>query len=1218
LALRLPQAGPLALAIEVLAGAAVLGLVVLGGLHLKLSYGPIDAGFLVEPIERAINAEIAPLHADIAGAALRYEEGARDIRFRLERVVIRGEGGTIVAEAPSAGISLSAGALLAGQIAPSSIELIRPRLQLEYSDATGLSLRAPGSFPEPRPAKRPRLAELPEVDTNAIGDTGAGSRGGAVDDNVEKGFRVSIAETMSAALTEARRKSTASSYLTGIGLVEAEVLLDAGGERTRWRLPRLAIDLEHREKRSIIRGAGQLATLSGPVSFELSAEESEKRKQLVLTARVSNLVPRDLTEGLTGFGALAALAMPVSGDCTISLSSTGELQDVETTLDLGGGAIALTSLGVEPIKLDDGKLQLRYVSEDDRIEILPSILRVGQSRATVTGTAVPRKAGGSVNLWEFNVSLGDVQLADEASGLAPAGVDEWTIRGAFVPRSGLLAVERMRIKAGGGLLDVAGRASATMGLGLRGVVSAMPTDLFKRLWPRALAPPTRTWVMANISGGRIVEGQIDVSLKPEELARLDQAGEVPEGGLVAGIAGENLAIGYVPGMPPIVAERASLKLNGSVLSAEVPHGIVTLASGQKLELRSGRLDVTSTLSPRPDATAEFEVVGEVDGGLELLSHPRLALAQRAGFKPGDITGRLTGAYRLSFPLIDDLKLDDIAVRGNARVEELGSGQMLGPMPLQGGTLDLVVTEAALDASGKVLLDGVPAEITWSRPFEGQAQPLKLSAVLDATDRDQLDLAVNHFLIGDLPVTLTVTSPSGADRMVEVEADLTPAELVLDNMAWRKPPGQTARLTFRLAPQADGGAVLENVTIIGDGIDVAGSIWLDKDRRLTAFEFPEFSMNFLSRLRISGKVQNDVWKVRAAGTTYDGRTLFKSFFSAGQLTSTSIPEAKTRTGIDLEAEIDAMVGFEDTTVRNVELALSRRAGKLKSLKAKGTLASGEPIFVRLDKGAEGRRLVAETRDAGNAFRLVGFYSNVEGGEAILHVNLDGRGAVEKSGTLWTRRFEILGDTVVKKVLARSRDVAEGGSSAVAKPERQRLYFNQLKVPFSVGSGQLVLHDSIINGPTLGATMRGKVDFDRGYVQISGTYVPLYGLNSMLGSVPILGDILTGGQGGGIVGLTFVVQGNLKDPQVGVNPVSALTPGIFRQIFETDPGAAGIQQRKLRAGDKAVVPTTSSLPVQTEGAAPSIGEAMEVQTVPPKSKKKGKTAGAEEPAWEAQSN
>jgi hypothetical protein len=150
------------------------------------------------------------------------------------------------------------------------------------------------------------------------------------------------------------------------------------------------------------------------------------------------------------------------------------------------------------------------------------------------------------------------------------------------------------------------------------------------------------------------------------------------------------------------------------------------------------------------------------------------------------------------------------------------------------------------------------------------------------------------------------------------------------------------------------------------------------------------------------------------------------------------------------------------------------------------------------------------------------------------------------------------------------------------------------------------------------MRGKVDFDRGYVQISGTYVPLYGLNSMLGSVPILGDILTGGQGGGIVGLTFVVQGNLKDPQVGVNPVSALTPGIFRQIFETDPGAAGIQQRKLRAGDKAVVPTTSSLPVQTEGAAPSIGEAMEVQTVPPKSKKKGKTAGAEEPAWEAQSN
>ncbi len=301
-------------------------------------------------------------------------------------------------------------------------------------------------------------------------------------------------------------------------------------------------------------------------------------------------------------------------------------------LDLGRGALALSSLGVEPIGLDDGKLTLRYVSEEGRIEVLPSVLRAGKSRATVSGTAVPRKAGGTVNLWEFNVALADVMLADEAAGLAAAGVDEWTIRGAFVPQSGLLAIERMRIKAGGGTLDIAGRASASMGLGLRGVVTAMPTDHFKRLWPRALAPPTRDWVMANIAGGTIVEGHIDIALGPKELAGLEATGDVPPGTIVAGLASEGVAIGHVPGLPPILAERASLKLDGSVFAAEVPHGIVTLASGRKLELQDGRFDIAKTLSERPEATTEFKVTGEVDGGLELLGHPRLALAQRAGFQ----------------------------------------------------------------------------------------------------------------------------------------------------------------------------------------------------------------------------------------------------------------------------------------------------------------------------------------------------------------------------------------------------------------------------------------------------------------------------------------------------------------------------------------------------------------------------------------------------------
>ena len=101
---------------------------------------------------------------------------------------------------------------------------------------------------------------------------------------------------------------------------------------------------------------------------------------------------------------------------------------------------------------------------------------------------------------------------------------------------------------------------------------------------------------------------------------------------------------------------------------------------------------------------------------------------------------------------------------------------------------------------------------------------------------------------------------------------------------------------------------------------------------------------------------------------------------------------------------------------------------------------------------------------------------------------------------------------------------------------------------MGNGEFLLNDAYVNGPALGATMRGRVNFKTQTVNLGGTYVPLYGLNSALGAIPILGGIFVGRQGEGVVGITFALQGPLDDPNVLVNPMSVVAPGIFRQIFE----------------------------------------------------------------------
>ena len=203
---------------------------------------------------------------------------------------------------------------------------------------------------------------------------------------------------------------------------------------------------------------------------------------------------------------------------------------------------------------------------------------------------------------------------------------------------------------------------------------------------------------------------------------------------------------------------------------------------------------------------------------------------------------------------------------------------------------------------------------------------------------------------------------------------------------------------------------------------------------------------------------------------------------------------------MTAEIATVTGFYDTTIKDVEVTMKKRNGRLVALDAKGELNGRAPVAVHLAQNSGGARLInAEARDAGDAFRVVGFYPSVKGGEASLEVNLDAGGADNKSGTLWARQFTVLGDSVVNDVLTDPDSAAVLGDRK-QQVTRQQIFFNQLRAPFSVGAGKFRLKDAYMNGPMLGATLRGMVDFKAQTVDLGGTYVPLYGLNSALARSP----------------------------------------------------------------------------------------------------------------------
>lgn len=1132
---------------ELFAGILVVGLLVVVGGYGRLARGPISLPSLVPTIESAINGQLTDMHVKIDDAILTRTPDGPGVLFRLINIRLIDQDGSIVAQAPLAAIGMSGAALLSGKIAPGSVDFIGPRLLLFYSPEQGVTL----TFQKPAAAESETLirGSLPAEGSPAA-ETPATETIIAKRPEVLQvsGRRLDLAEVFQ----RARRGNT--SYLTRFGFKNALVVLNQNGTETSWQVPDFAIDLEHLDHRSIIVGQANVASTKGDWQVEVRAEQRTRQHSFALTTLIQNLVPSGLAGNFPSLKALRALDMVVNGESTIELSSSGRFLGGEAKLELESGQITPAWDPDNAMRIDHGNLFVRYRKEKDTIEIAPSTLAWGESKATVSGEVRPlRDASGAATAWDFTLKANDAVLAVEEFGLAPVRVDEWQVSGNVAPGDGRLTISRFVIRAGGASISFAGSihdAPDSPEINIAGELSPMSMDMLKRFWPKFLAANARDWTLHRIGAGQLLGGKFKVNLAAGELAKIEAGQDAPEGAINVELDLTGLSIAYMEKLPPVLTGAAKFVIDGTAMSVDIPQGkLIVPSTGEEIALSEGRFYIADLRPDPQEGAVSFKASAATPAVLALLDEEPLGYLKAVGLKPGFLGGTAEGGFELSMPLKEDLTFKEVKLRGMARLDQAVAPNLAGNMGIENGSLDVNVTEEGVEVKGPVQIKGIPAELSWQRVFyakDDRQPPITVTATLDEATREKLGFKVNHLVKGPTPVTLSIAGLGQTAPAMSFSADLTNAKLLFAAMGWTKPAGRAANLTFEMAQQEDGSTTLQNFRMAGNDLNIAGDVVLDPQQHLKGFYFSDFSIDFLTHVEITAAVRDDqVLDIRATGTTYNGKEFFRSLFAAGQFTDEAAEPADPF-GVDLTADIDTVIGFYDTNARNVHVSFKKRNGRVVALEARGDLNGKAPAAVMLEMNGGVREIRAEARDAGAAFRLIGFYPNVDGGEASLEVNLDAGGPGAKSGTLWTRDFAVLGDEVVNDVLADPNSQAVLGTQRQA--QRARIEFKQLRAPFSVGGGKFRLQDAYMNGPQLGATMRGTVDFRAQTVDLGGTYVPLYGLNSAFRNIPILGPVLTGRQGEGLVGITFAIRGNLEDPSVLVNPVSVMTPGIFRQIFE----------------------------------------------------------------------
>ena len=109
------------------------------------------------------------------------------------------------------------------------------------------------------------------------------------------------------------------------------------------------------------------------------------------------------------------------------------------------------------------------------------------------------------------------------------------------------------------------------------------------------------------------------------------------------------------------------------------------------------------------------------------------------------------------------------------------------------------------------------------------------------------------------------------------------------------------------------------------------------------------------------------------------------------------------------------------------------------------------------------------------------------------------------------------------------------------------FSKLVAPFSLLDQTLQLNDARAFSSSLGLTAKGRLDLGGEKMDMEGTIVPAYFFNSLLGNIPLVGKLFSPETGGGVFAARYTLRGPIQDPDVFVNPLSALTPGFLREIF-----------------------------------------------------------------------
>ncbi len=643
----------------------------------------------------------------------------------------------------------------------------------------------------------------------------------------------------------------------------------------------------------------------------------------------------------------------------------------------------------------------------------------------------------------------------------------------------------------------------------------LPVDDLGRYWPESAAPRVRDWIVTHLSGGTIDEASLGFG---STLGELD-AGDPAMAGLDVALEASGVTVEFLESMPPVEGVAGRLRIDGDSLEIETRggtlSGLVTRAGFVSMDGFDRAMSIRAALE------------GPLAAALSVAAHEPLSWRLPPEIAPDSVEGTLDGAVEITIADLAAVDADAVRYRFDAAIEDLALA--IAGYRLDGGSGRLGLDgDGRLSFEGAAALNGVPLSLAYGA--SGGREVLGLSGRVDETGLEALGIDDPVGLTGAIAASLTRTAAAG-DVTWEVEADLQEAAFSIPSLGASKAPGEAGSLRLA-ADERGGGLVIRTLDASGGNVAVRASGTIGGDT--LALDVQKFAAG---RTDLKGTL------AAAAGGGYalvlKGGSLDMAAPADDGAQDDALPP------LAVAGALDRLWTPRGVPIDNLTIEGTYADGRFESLLATGELEGGSRVDLGITRVApDERRFEFEAANLGDFIRAFADRDNIEGGTLKVEGWFDERQTpAAVIGSMQADRFTVRDAPAAAHLFTLAS--LPGLASVLAD---RGLVLNAAFFPFRKEGDLISVGDSRLYGQGFRILMNGEIDTGPDVVHLSGTLVPDNILNEILDGVPLIGDILTGPEeDGGIFAFIFEVDGPVDDPGVVVNPLSVLTPGIFRQLF-----------------------------------------------------------------------